>query len=119
MLYAGIDWADDHHDLVVIDDTGRTLGSLRVSHSPLGLTQLHEFLAKFAPEQAEMACIVETGMRPSSQTADLPFKKELLRRFPSVGGFKFDGRQIADARMQPPLVVDSFDPFFDARLRFG
>jgi hypothetical protein len=57
MLYAGIDWADDHHDLVVIDDAGRTLGSLRVSHDPAGLTQLHEFLAKFAPEQAEMACV--------------------------------------------------------------
>jgi hypothetical protein len=57
MLYAGIDWADDHHDLVIIDDTGRTLGSLRVSHNSTGLTQLHEFLAKFAPEQTGMACI--------------------------------------------------------------
>jgi transposase len=61
MLYAGIDWADDHHDLVVIDETGRTLGSLRVSHTSTGLTQLHEFLAKFAPERTEMACIVETS----------------------------------------------------------
>jgi hypothetical protein len=57
MLYAGIDWADDHHNLVVIDDAGLTTGSLRVSHTSTGLTQLHEFLAKFAPEQAEMACI--------------------------------------------------------------
>jgi hypothetical protein len=51
MLYAGIDWADEHHDLVVIDDTGLTTGSLRVSHSPVGLTQLYEFLAKFAPDR--------------------------------------------------------------------
>ena len=37
MWYAGIDWADDHHDVVVIEEAGRKQGELRVAHSAAGL----------------------------------------------------------------------------------
>ena len=37
MWYAGIDWANDHHDALVIDETGRQVGTLRVDHSPQGM----------------------------------------------------------------------------------
>jgi len=40
MWFAGLDWADQHHDLVVIDEAGRQVGSLRVTHSPEGFAQL-------------------------------------------------------------------------------
>ena len=63
MWYAGIDWADAHHDALVIDETGRQVGSLRVNHTPEGLQQLHAFLEhSIGPGgRDEMACIVETS----------------------------------------------------------
>jgi hypothetical protein len=63
MWYAGIDWAEAHHDVVVIDDTGRQVGSLRVKHSPEGLKQLDDFLEHIigSAGRDQMACIVETS----------------------------------------------------------
>jgi Transposase len=37
MWFAGIDWADSHHDTVVIDAAGRKVAQLRVEHTPDGL----------------------------------------------------------------------------------
>ncbi|HEY1348087.1 MAG TPA: IS110 family transposase [Ktedonobacteraceae bacterium] len=59
MWYAGLDWADRHHDLVVIDETGRKVGQLRVDHTPEGLARLVKFLQDIAPLD-QIACIVET-----------------------------------------------------------
>src|SRR5438094_5345853 len=44
MWYAGIDWANDHHDALVIDEKGRQVGSLRVDHTPEGMSRLNTFL---------------------------------------------------------------------------
>ena len=33
MWFAGIDWADDHHDVVVIDGEARQVGVRRVTHT--------------------------------------------------------------------------------------
>lgn len=59
MWFAGIDWADRHHDLVVIDDAGRKVAQLRVEHSPEGLARLVSFLRDIAPLD-QIACILET-----------------------------------------------------------
>jgi hypothetical protein len=62
MLYAGIDWADQKHDGLVLDETGRKLGSIRVAHTPEGLAKLDEWLAQMLGQQSkeQMACIIET-----------------------------------------------------------
>lgn len=62
MWFAGVDWADAHHDVLVIDDAGRQVGVRRVTHSPKGLIELQEFLlAITGPERKEeLACIIET-----------------------------------------------------------
>jgi hypothetical protein len=44
MWYGGIDWADEHHDTVVLDEQGQRVGSCRVTHTPEGLAQLVTFL---------------------------------------------------------------------------
>lgn len=62
MWYAGIDWADTHHDALVIDERGRQVGSLRVDHTPQGMSKLNTFLEQIigtAPKE-QMACIIET-----------------------------------------------------------
>ncbi len=40
MWFAGVDWADTHHDVLVIDETSRQVGSCRVTHTVEGLTQI-------------------------------------------------------------------------------
>ncbi len=59
MYYAGIDWADQHHDAVVIDDEGRRVGSIRVEHNTRGLARLTDFLKDIATPR-ELAVVVET-----------------------------------------------------------
>jgi transposase len=62
MWYAGIDWADTHHDALVIDEKGRQVGSLRIEHTPQGMSRLTTFLEQIigtAPKE-QMACIIET-----------------------------------------------------------
>ena len=61
MWYAGIDWADQHHDVVVIDEAGHQLGALRVAHTKEGLSELTRFLLALAKTPEQMACVVETN----------------------------------------------------------
>src|SRR5262245_24986380 len=63
MWYAGIDWADDHHDLVVLSEQGRQVCTLRVAHSPTGLAQLTAALEQIcgSDAKAQLACFVETN----------------------------------------------------------
>ena len=62
MWYTGIDWADQHHDALVIDEKGHQVGSLRIDHSPQGFAKLNTFFEQIvgdAPKE-QMACIIET-----------------------------------------------------------
>ena len=45
MWYAGIDWADEHHDALVIDEKGHQVGSIRVDHTPQGIGQVEHVFA--------------------------------------------------------------------------
>jgi transposase len=62
MRFCGIDWANDHHDALSIDEQGRQLGAIRVAHSPEGLSQLDAYLERIAGPggKEQLACIVET-----------------------------------------------------------
>jgi transposase len=62
MWFAGLNWADTHHDVLVIDETNRQVGSCRMTHTVEGLTQLKDFLLSISgPERKEeMACLIET-----------------------------------------------------------
>jgi transposase len=62
MWYAGIDWADTHHDALVIDEKGRQVASLRVDHSSQGMSKLNTFLEQIigSHPKDQMACIIET-----------------------------------------------------------
>ena len=63
MWFAGIDWADAHHEVVVIDEEGTRVGQLRVSHSADGVKQLIVWLREMGdiatcPEH--LVCLIET-----------------------------------------------------------
>jgi hypothetical protein len=61
MWYVGINWADTHHDLLVLDEAGCRTGSRRVANSQEGLEELQQVLLKMTPNPEELACIVETS----------------------------------------------------------
>jgi hypothetical protein len=45
-LFVGDDWAEDHHDVEVCDETGRRLGKARLAEGMAGMSRLHELLAR-------------------------------------------------------------------------
>src|SRR5713226_1999000 len=61
MWYVGLDWADTHHDVEVLDEAGKRVGVRRFAHSHQGLNELKQFLLNIAPEVEHLACIVETN----------------------------------------------------------
>jgi transposase len=61
MWYVGLDWADTHHDVLVLDEAGRRVGSRRFAHSHDGLHELKAFLLNIAASPEQLACIVETN----------------------------------------------------------
>jgi transposase len=60
MWYAGLDWADSHHDVVVITEAGHQVASRRIAHTAEGLAELIAFLQGIAPLD-QIACIIETN----------------------------------------------------------
>lgn len=61
MWYVGLDWADTHHDVLVLDEAGHRVGQRRVAHSKQGLDELKAFLLSIASRPEDLGCIVETN----------------------------------------------------------
>src|SRR5664280_502661 len=55
LLFIGDDWAEDHHDLEIEDETGRRLAKSRLPEGFEGISRLHALVAEHAPaEWAEL-----------------------------------------------------------------
>ncbi len=64
MWHVGIDWADDHHDAVVIDDAGKRVAATRVPRTCEGMADLIAFLhgiGDVAAHSERLSCIVATN----------------------------------------------------------
>jgi len=61
MIFAGIDWAEDHHDVCIVDADGRVLWRRRIGHDPAGVRQLREAIAHIEPDPLQVAVGIETG----------------------------------------------------------
>ena len=61
MWYVGLDWADQHHEVLVLNEAGRRAGSRQVTHSKEGLEELKAFLLSMAQNPEELVCVVETN----------------------------------------------------------
>jgi hypothetical protein len=49
-LFVGDDWAEDHHDVEILDETGRRLTKARLPEGMVGMSRLHELLAEHLGE---------------------------------------------------------------------
>ncbi|MER6514016.1 IS110 family transposase [Nonomuraea sp. NPDC001636] len=53
MLFVGDDWAEDHHDVEVQDETGKVLKRLRLPEGMAGITRFHDVVGRFVAEDAD------------------------------------------------------------------
>jgi transposase len=60
MLFVGDDWAQDHHDVYLMDEAGARLGATRLPEGLPGIGQLHELLAEHAEDPGEVIIGTET-----------------------------------------------------------
>ncbi len=54
--FGGLDWADDHHDVVILDRDGQIVADFQFAHSPAGWEKFREQVKPFPA----LACAVET-----------------------------------------------------------
>lgn len=64
MIFAGIDWASDHHDLVAVDEGGKRLLETKVEHSGEGLEVLRAELANLSKIPGEIHIGIESHESP-------------------------------------------------------
>ena len=68
MLFVGDDWAEDHHDVEIVDESGEVLARRRLPEGLDGITRLHALIAERMPEEwadlapGEAAARVKVGI---------------------------------------------------------
>ena len=71
-LWCGIDWAENHHDVSVVDETGAQRVRMRIDDTAAGFSQLMGMLAEQQQPDAEPITIaIETakGLLPAALRA--------------------------------------------------
>jgi transposase len=66
-LFVGDDWAEDHHDVEVMDEAGKVLARRRLPEGAAGIARLHALVGGFLGEDgddAEVAVGIETDRGP-------------------------------------------------------
>lgn len=60
MIFVGIDWAEAHHDVCVLDHEGQVLATRRIPEGLEGVAHLHALVADHAIEPTEVVVGIET-----------------------------------------------------------
>ena len=112
-LFVGDDWAEDHHDVEVMDEAGRVLARRRLPEGAAGMARLHELVGEQLGEDgdgAEVTVGIETdrGLWVAALVAAgyevfgvNPLQASRFRERLGVSGAKSDG---ADAHMLAGMV---------------
>jgi len=59
VLFVGVDWAEDHHDVCVMAEGGEVLGKRRVPDSVVGIGDLHALVAEHADDDEAVVAGIE------------------------------------------------------------
>jgi transposase len=112
-LYVGDDWAQDHHDVEVMNEAGQVLAKKRLPEGVAGMTQLHELTGRYLPgdgADAEVVVGIETDRGPWVAALIAagylvfpvnPLQASRYRERHGVSGAKSDG---GDAHMLADMV---------------
>ena len=70
-LFIGDDWAEEHHDVYLMDEAGRRLASRRLPEGITGISALHALIATHAddPDQVVIGIETDRGLWVSALTA--------------------------------------------------
>jgi transposase len=60
MIFAGVDWAEAHHDVHIQDEQGRRLGGGRLPEGVEGIARFHELAGAHAEEPGAVVTGIET-----------------------------------------------------------
>lgn len=60
MVFVGVDWAEAHHDVCVVNEGGRVLGKGRVPDGLEGVRRIHELVGIHAAEAEQVVVGIET-----------------------------------------------------------
>jgi transposase len=60
MVFVGVDWAESHHDVCLLDEQGKVLGKRRVPEGLEGVRRLHELVSEHAEEPEQVVVGIET-----------------------------------------------------------
>ncbi len=60
LVFVGIDWAEKHHDVCIVDLEGEVLVKGRVAEGVEGISKLHEMVAAHIEEPEEDVVGIET-----------------------------------------------------------
>lgn len=60
MLFVGDDWAEDHHDVHLMDETGTQIARRRLPEGLAGIRGFHELIADHADEPGDVVVGIET-----------------------------------------------------------
>ncbi|MFI7691126.1 IS110 family transposase [Nonomuraea sp. NPDC049655] len=66
-MFVGDDWAEDHHDVEVMDGSGRRLAKARLPEGVAGMSRLHAIVGELAGDEADEAEVlvgIETDRGP-------------------------------------------------------
>src|SRR5574341_1338358 len=63
-LFAGIDWADDSHQVCVLDPQRKKLAEFSIEHSAGGMDELANRLLELCPEPPQVAIAIELSRGP-------------------------------------------------------
>jgi hypothetical protein len=60
MIFVGDDWSEDHHDVELLDESGKRLTRRRLPEGAEGMAQLHALVAAHAEEPSQVVVGIET-----------------------------------------------------------
>jgi hypothetical protein len=73
VIFVGDDWAEDHHDVHLMDETGSRLAARRFPEGAVGIGALHALIAQYADDPGQVVVGIETdrgyGPGPRPQPA--------------------------------------------------
>jgi transposase len=60
MIFVGDDWAEEHHDVYLMDEAGNRLTSRRLPEGLVGIRKLHELIAQHVEDPDQVVIGIET-----------------------------------------------------------
>lgn len=54
MIFLGVDWSEEHHDVAVLDDAGVVVGELRAADTMDGVAAIHQLVGGLEPDPGQV-----------------------------------------------------------------